>query len=203
MSITSGRSFGRFPLVGVLESDPASWRRRARGNVDRSASSTSISSEDIEDAEPAEDLLRRFAGRAEDCAHSGTGFNSSNCLRSLFVYSLPLITSSLSLTRSFRSRVQQEILLAGHRHCPPKQAHLHLLKPRELSMRSDRGLMVPNQGKRASQMSIDITKAASSLPLHHRHSPGRPLLPNHHLPTLLRAPDHSPYWHLHSAPIAP
>lgn len=84
-------------------SELASWRIRASGRVDRSSSSTSMSSEDIEELEPAEDLRRRFVG-LEECAHSGTGFKTSNCRRNLLVYSLPLTTSSASLTRSFRRR---------------------------------------------------------------------------------------------------
>jgi hypothetical protein len=40
--------------------------------------------EDMEEADPAEDLRRRLTGRDEDCAHSGTGCSISNCLRSRF-----------------------------------------------------------------------------------------------------------------------
>lgn len=105
MSRTSGRSFGRFvELTGVLVREPASWSNRASGRVERSESSTSISFDDIEESEAADDLRRRFAGRAEGSAHSGTGFKRSNCLLNRFVYSLPLIISSPSLTRSFRNR---------------------------------------------------------------------------------------------------
>jgi hypothetical protein len=107
MSITSERSLARLAvLAGVLVRDPASWSRRASGRVERSESSKSISSssEDIEEPDTADDLRRRFVGRDEGCAHSGTGFKRSNCLRSRFVYSLPLTMSSLSLTRNFRDR---------------------------------------------------------------------------------------------------
>jgi len=92
-------------LTGVLVRELASWSRRARGRVERSDSSTSISFEDIEESEPADDLRRRFEGLEEDCAHSGTGFSRSNCLLNLLVYSFPLTISSSSLTRSFRNRV--------------------------------------------------------------------------------------------------
>ena len=104
MSITSERSFGRLLDVGVVPvKEPASCSNRARGKVERSSSSTSISLEDIEKSEPAEDLRRRFV-RLVDCAHSGTGFNTSNCLRKRLEYSLPLTISSASVTRSFRNR---------------------------------------------------------------------------------------------------
>lgn len=104
MSRTSGRSFGRLPVVGAVRvREPASCKSRARGKVERSASSTSMSFEDIDDSEPAEDLRRRFVG-LEDCAHSGTGFSTSKCRRNLLMYSLPLTISSVSLIRSFRNR---------------------------------------------------------------------------------------------------
>ena len=104
MSRTSGRSLGRLPVVGADRvRELASWSNRARGRVERSSSSISMSSDDIEEFEPAEDLRRRFVG-LEDCAHSGTGFKTSNCRRNRLVYSLPLTTSSASLTRSFRRR---------------------------------------------------------------------------------------------------
>lgn len=103
--MTSGRSLGFLvELTCVLVREPAFWSSLARGRVERSASSTSISSEDIEESEPADDLRRRFAGLDEGNAHSGTGFRRSNCLRNRFVYSLPLTTSSVSFTRSFRNR---------------------------------------------------------------------------------------------------
>ena len=108
ISITSGRSLDRLIAEdGILARDPASWRSRARGKVERSESSRSIpsSSEEIDDPDAAEDLRLRFVGREEGCAHSGTGFSRSNCLRNRFVYSLPLTISSLSFTRSFRSRL--------------------------------------------------------------------------------------------------
>jgi hypothetical protein len=86
MSRTSGRSFERFPVVdGARVRELASCRSRASGSVDKSESSTSIPSDEIEESEPAEDLRRRFAGLAEGCAHSGTGCRSSNCLRSRLV----------------------------------------------------------------------------------------------------------------------
>jgi hypothetical protein len=92
------------PVVGaVLVRELAFCNIRARGRVERSSSSTSMSLEDIEESEPAEDLRRRFAG-LEDCAHSGTVFKTSNCLRNRLVYSLPLTISSAPLTLSFRSR---------------------------------------------------------------------------------------------------
>jgi hypothetical protein len=86
MSRTSGRSFARFPGMGcVLVREPASCRSRARGSVERLDSSTSISLEDIEESDPAEDLRRRLIGRVELCAHSGTGCRISNCLRNRLV----------------------------------------------------------------------------------------------------------------------
>jgi hypothetical protein len=51
--------------VGVFVREPAFWRMRANGRVERSTSSTSISFEDIDESDPAEDLLRRFAGLEE------------------------------------------------------------------------------------------------------------------------------------------
>lgn len=106
ISMTSGRSFVRLaPLCTVLVKDPASCNMRAKGSVDNPVSSTSISLEDIEESEPADDLRRRFAGLEECCAHSGSGFRRSYCLLNRLVYSLPLTKSSSSLMRSFRSRV--------------------------------------------------------------------------------------------------
>ena len=89
-------------LTGVLVKDPAFWRSLARGRAERSES-MSMSLEDAEESEPADDLRRRFAG-LNVCAQSGTGFRSSNCRRNRTAYSLPLTTSSFSFTRSFRSR---------------------------------------------------------------------------------------------------
>ncbi len=40
---------------------------------------------------------------AEGFAHSGTGYNRSNCRRSRLVYSIPLTRSSDSVSRSLRS----------------------------------------------------------------------------------------------------
>ena len=40
---------------------------------------------------------------AEGLAHSGTGYNRSNCCRSRFVYSFPFTRSSDSVSRSLRS----------------------------------------------------------------------------------------------------
>jgi hypothetical protein len=127
MSSTSGRSFGRlFVLTGVLVSDPASCNNRAKGSVDRSESSMSISFEDSEEFEAAEDLRRRFGGRVASCAHSGTEFRRSNCRRSRLVYSFPLTTSSPSFIRSFRRRgfpardiVNRSSSLSSHAGAPP------------------------------------------------------------------------------------
>lgn len=105
ISSTSGRSLGRlFVLIGIRARDPASCKSRASGRTERSISSPSISSEDIEESDPAEDLRRRLAERPDGFAHSGTGCSLSNCLCKRVVYSLPLTRSSSSLTRSFRSR---------------------------------------------------------------------------------------------------
>jgi hypothetical protein len=105
ISRTSGRSFGRFPGAGgVRDKELAFWRNLARGRVERSDSSTSISLEDNEELDPAEDLRRLFVSLEDGRAHSGTGFRSSNCLRNRFVYSVPLTTSSAALILSFRSR---------------------------------------------------------------------------------------------------
>jgi hypothetical protein len=104
MSRTSGRSLRRLPVTGAARaSELESCRSRARGRAERSSSSMSISFEDIEELESAEDLRRRFVG-LDDCAHSGTGFKTSNCRRNLLVYSLPLTISSVSSMRSFRNR---------------------------------------------------------------------------------------------------
>lgn len=103
ISRTSGRSFVRFDVVAVRVSELTSCSILARGSVERSGSSTSISLDETEEVELAESLLWRFAG-LEWSAHSGTGFRRSNCLRSRLEYSLPLTTSSASLIRSFRSR---------------------------------------------------------------------------------------------------
>lgn len=73
ISRTSGRSLGRLPVAGAVRvREPASCRSRARGRVERSSSSISMLSEDVEELEPADDLRRRFDG-LDDCAHSGTG----------------------------------------------------------------------------------------------------------------------------------
>jgi hypothetical protein len=103
MSRTSGRSFPHWPLADARVKEPAFCNSLASGKVDRSCLSTSISYDDTEDSEEAEDLLRRFAGLSEGSAHSGAGLSRSNCLRSRLVYSLPLIISSASLTLSFRN----------------------------------------------------------------------------------------------------
>lgn len=80
ISSTSGRSFACFPAAGCDRvRELASCNSRASGRVERLDSSTSISFDDIEESDPAEDLRRRLTGRAE-CAHSGTGCRSSNCL---------------------------------------------------------------------------------------------------------------------------
>lgn len=105
MSMTSGRSLGRFVLVGVCVREPASCRSRARGRVERSVSSTSISFDEMDESEATDDLRRRFAGREEGSAHSGAELKRSYCLRNRLEYSLPLTISSAALTLSFRSRV--------------------------------------------------------------------------------------------------
>lgn len=105
ISRTSGRSLGRLFVLGVdLVREAAFCRIRARGKVERSASSTSISFEERDECDPADDRRLRFAGREDGRAHSGTGFNLSNCLLKRFVYSPPLTISSVSLTLSFRNR---------------------------------------------------------------------------------------------------
>jgi hypothetical protein len=101
MSRTSGRSL-RLPPADVRVNEPAFCSSLARGRVERSSSSTSISFEDMEEAEEAEDLLRRFAGLSDD-AHSGTGLSRWNCRRNRLVYSLPVTISSVSVTLSFRN----------------------------------------------------------------------------------------------------
>jgi hypothetical protein len=92
-------------VVGARIREPAFWRSRARGRVERSEVSRSMSdSEPMEESDVAEDLLRRLVGRSVGMAHSGVGFRVSNCRRRRLVYSLPLTTSSASFVRSFRNR---------------------------------------------------------------------------------------------------
>lgn len=101
MLIFSARSFIFFPGAGAsLDRELASCKNRASGRVDISSSSA-----DNEESELPEDLLRRFVGLEDCCAHSGTGCNTSNCLLNRLEYSFPLTISSDSFTRSFRSRV--------------------------------------------------------------------------------------------------
>lgn len=112
MSITSGRSFFRDAEtagVGCVRL-AVFWRILARGCVEISSESRDISSPETLISELSElfEMLRLFLGAcffaAKGFAHSGTGYNRSNCRRSRFVYSLPLTRSSVSAMRSLRSR---------------------------------------------------------------------------------------------------
>ena len=97
-------------VVEGADSINVDWRSLARGCADRESESTDISSADAS----AEEWLEAFDARrgfcfsrsieAEGLAHSGTGYNRSNCWRRRFVYSLPFTKSSASVLRSFRSR---------------------------------------------------------------------------------------------------
>ena len=79
MSRTSGRSLARFPFKDARVKEPAFCNNLAKGRVDRSDSSTSMSSCDAEDPDEADDLLLRLAGLSERSAHSGVGLSLSNC----------------------------------------------------------------------------------------------------------------------------
>jgi hypothetical protein len=118
MSITSGRSLRR--LVGrsgeeasVRVREPAVRNSSARGWVEDIAKSSSmdmsVSEASEESAWPLEELLRRLLRSDEFpfvcLAHSGVGWRRSYCLLRRLIYSLPLMTSSASVLRSFRSRV--------------------------------------------------------------------------------------------------
>lgn len=84
ISRTSGRSFARFPGTDCVRvRKPASCSSRASGRVERLDSSISISLDDTEESDPAEDLRRRLVGLV--CAHSGAGCSISNCLRNRLV----------------------------------------------------------------------------------------------------------------------
>jgi hypothetical protein len=74
ISSTSGRSFTRL-LAGVRVKESELRSNRASGRVDRSSSSRSMPSDDIEEDEETEDLLRRFTGLSDGRAHSGTGLS--------------------------------------------------------------------------------------------------------------------------------
>ena len=118
MSITSGRSLRLFARrsegdVSVRVREPAVRRSSARGCVDEVEKSSSTDMSESEASEesswPSTELLRRLL-RSDDfvlgcLAHSGVGWRRSYCLLSRLIYSLPLIISSASVLRSFRSRV--------------------------------------------------------------------------------------------------
>lgn len=113
ISNTSGLSFrflpNPFSVLRVRLS--ASLRSFASGCAER-LSSPSISISSSEDASSsAEDpsfseifLLFLEGLLVAGVAHSGVGYNLSNCLRNLRAYSFPLIKSSFSVFRNFRSR---------------------------------------------------------------------------------------------------
>ena len=111
--MTSGRSFLRVNvlLLNHWIKEFVDCRRAARGLVEMSDSEMDKSLADSPPSKISSLLkdVRRFfvdclAREADGFAHSGTGYRRSKCLRSRFEYSLPLIKSSLSLTRSLRSR---------------------------------------------------------------------------------------------------
>ena len=109
MSMTSGRSFRFLPLPGAdcRTRLSAFCRSFDKGAAEGRSSSTSMSSPEAASSESAPSETRRFL-RAGICiasrAQSGVGWSISNCLRSLFVYSLPFTMSSASVLRSLRSR---------------------------------------------------------------------------------------------------
>ena len=187
ISRTSGRSFGRFVLVGVLDRDPAFWRRRASGKVDRSDSSTSISLEDRDDTEPAEERLRRFAGREDGWAHSGTGFKRSNCLLNRFVYSLPLTISSSSFTRSFLNLESPASDIANRSSSLSSQAGASTPplseEARGTSRFESRADGAESRKKSFTIVSFDHGKSGYCLsPLHRPHSQDHLLFPRHPQP---------------------
>lgn len=118
MSITSGRSLRRFDGWSVQdmlvrEREPAVRSSSARGWVEEVEKSSSMDMSESEAPEEvpwsSRELLRRLF-RSNDfllasLAHSGVGCRCSYCLLSRWTYSLPLIMSSASVLRSFRSRV--------------------------------------------------------------------------------------------------
>jgi hypothetical protein len=118
MSITSGRSLRRLvgrsiEAVSVRVREPAVRNSSARGwveDVEKSSSmDISVSEASGDSAWPLEELLRRLLRSDEFSfvylAHSGVGWRRSYCLLRRLIYSLPSITSSASVLRSFRRRV--------------------------------------------------------------------------------------------------
>lgn len=117
ISITSGRNFRRFAGCSeeersVCNKEPAVRRSSARGRVEEGENSSSMDMSEPESSAPDE-----ASWLPMDClllpdvllfcvlAHAGVGCSRSYCLRSLLMYSLPLTTSSASVSRSFRKRV--------------------------------------------------------------------------------------------------
>ena len=103
MSRTSCRNLRLPPVRAALSSTRARlvafWSNLASGCMDNCSSS---SSEDISSPLESESVLRRLAANS-GLAQSGVGCMRWNCLRSLRMYSLPLITSSDSVARNLRS----------------------------------------------------------------------------------------------------
>jgi hypothetical protein len=119
MSTTSGRSLRFF--VGrsvrdvsirvrepaVRSSSASDWAEEVENSSSMDMSESEASSS--KSSGPLTELLRRLL-RSEDfpfacLAHSGVGWRRSYCLLSRLIYSLPLITSSVSVLRNFRSLV--------------------------------------------------------------------------------------------------
>lgn len=110
--MTSGRSLRR--VVEDAEGVSMSWvafcKSLASGWWDRSSESIDISSAELLFSElwlAFKVRLRLFEARfaaVEGFAHSGTGYNRSNCRRNRLVYSFPSIKSSDSVDRNLCSR---------------------------------------------------------------------------------------------------
>jgi len=104
----------------------------------------SISFEDSEEFEAAEDLRRRFGARVASCAHSVALYILSHSQ-----HLLPHLVEVFA-----GEGFQQEILLIGRRHCLPTLAHLlHLLLrlplPPSISAHFDPQQMAQSQGRKA------------------------------------------------------
>jgi hypothetical protein len=119
MSTTSGRSLRFFVGrsvgdVSIRVREPAVRSSSASGWVEEveNSSSTDMSESEAslpKSPGPSTELLRRLL-RSEGfpfacLTHSGVGWRRSYCLLNRLIYSLPLIMSSVSVSRSFRSLV--------------------------------------------------------------------------------------------------
>jgi hypothetical protein len=119
MSTTSGRSLRFFVGrsvwdVSIRVREPAVRSSSASGWVEEveNSSSTDMSESEAslpKPSGPSTELLRRLLpseGFPLAClTHSGVGWRRSYCLLNRLIYSLPLIMSSVSVLRNFRSLV--------------------------------------------------------------------------------------------------